>query len=132
MAAGCAAMATCACLGLESAAASVLGGRNELRGQRMAYGLGSSVDLTRRGGPMVVTARTGGGGVPYRPPRISTGSRRGPNQQQDSGKSDGPLMNNEIRFSLSLSLFLSVCCSFMYPFFVSVSKLIQLVAVMVK
>jgi hypothetical protein len=105
-------MASCACVGLEFAASAVLGGsrNDQLMGQKMANGLGISVNQKRRVGPMGVTARTGG--VPYRPPRISTGPRRGPNQQQNPDRDDGPLMNTDIRsatstlpFAIRMSIF---------------------------
>lgn len=68
---------------------------------RMAY-VGVSLDQRRRGG-LVIVARSGG--QPYRPPRISTGPRRGQNQNQDSGREEGPLLNTDIRFSLPLFLY---------------------------
>ncbi|CAM6129989.1 unnamed protein product [Calypogeia fissa] len=91
------------CSGLGFSHSSVLSRSRGLQGAAAPLvsrdSCSASVALDQRSGGLGVMARSGGGGggQPYRPPRISSGPRRGPNQQQDSGRDDGPLMNTDIR-----------------------------------
>lgn len=107
-----------ACVGVEC---REIRSRSQLMGVALETGKSSVAfgrardDSTRRG--MSVISRVGGpGGAGPPRPRITMPGRRGPAQQQEPSNNDGPLMNQDIRFSffppslMASPSWLKFCC----------------------